>query len=186
MDKRKKILDAALKLFTEFGFHGTPTSKIAQEAGVANGTLFHHFRSKEELVIELYKTVKANSGEYISQGFDEQTEVKDKIRHIFLNYIYWALENEAKAQFMEQFKTSPYVANIPKEELHAETQIHLEPIEQGIRDGTIKLKDLDYIVMLCVTHAYGLHSYLLQNDFSKSKQHQVIDETFELLWKMLT
>ena len=61
MEKREKILAAALNLFVEFGFHGTPTSKIAQKAGVANGTLFHYFATKEELVVALFNfTVKRN------------------------------------------------------------------------------------------------------------------------------
>ena len=61
MDKREQILLAALKLFTEFGFHGTPTSKIAVEAGVSNGTLFHYFKTKEALILALYDYVKKNS-----------------------------------------------------------------------------------------------------------------------------
>jgi AcrR family transcriptional regulator len=39
LDKKEEILKTALKLFVEFGFHATPTSKIAKEAGIANGTL---------------------------------------------------------------------------------------------------------------------------------------------------
>jgi AcrR family transcriptional regulator len=42
MDKQQEILSAALQLFVANGFHGTATSKIAKEAGVANGTLFHY------------------------------------------------------------------------------------------------------------------------------------------------
>ena len=59
MDKRQQILDAALKLFVEYGFHGTPTSLIAKEAGVANGTLFHYFSTKDELVVALYSSIKS-------------------------------------------------------------------------------------------------------------------------------
>ena len=64
-DKRKEILSAALKLFVEYGFHGTPTSKIAAEAGVANGTLFHYYKTKEDLVIVLYNDIKDELNRYI-------------------------------------------------------------------------------------------------------------------------
>ena len=58
MEKVDKILEAALQLFTSKGFHGTPTSEIAKTAGVANGTLFHYFKTKEELINNLYLHVK--------------------------------------------------------------------------------------------------------------------------------
>ena len=49
-EKEQKILDTSLKLFVERGFHGTSTAEIAKTAGVATGTLFHYFKTKEELI----------------------------------------------------------------------------------------------------------------------------------------
>lgn len=44
---QKKIVDAAIKVFTEKGFEGATTSEIAQQAGVAEGTIFRHFGTKK-------------------------------------------------------------------------------------------------------------------------------------------
>jgi AcrR family transcriptional regulator len=44
---QKKIIDAAIKVFSEKGFEGATTSEIAQEAGVAEGTIFRHFSTKK-------------------------------------------------------------------------------------------------------------------------------------------
>ena len=49
-EKKQSILDASLKLFVENGFHGTSTAEIAKTAEVATGTLFHYFKTKEELI----------------------------------------------------------------------------------------------------------------------------------------
>ena len=57
-DKRTAIIEAALKLFTERGFHGTSTAEISKEAGVATGTLFNYFPTKEDLINSLYFEVK--------------------------------------------------------------------------------------------------------------------------------
>jgi AcrR family transcriptional regulator len=65
MDKREQILASALRLFVEFGFHGTPTSKIAKEAGVSNGTLFHYFATKEDLIKELYISIKNELNQFL-------------------------------------------------------------------------------------------------------------------------
>ncbi|HEX2912691.1 MAG TPA: TetR/AcrR family transcriptional regulator [Chloroflexia bacterium] len=51
--KRVDILTAARKLFYEKGFNQTPMSQIAQEAGIANGTIYLYFSSKEALALAL-------------------------------------------------------------------------------------------------------------------------------------
>lgn len=53
--KKQQILDAAARLFAERGFARTSTSQLAREAGVAEGTIFRHFRSKEEILLELLR-----------------------------------------------------------------------------------------------------------------------------------
>lgn len=50
-DRRRRILDAALAEFAARGFASASTNAIAQQAGVAKGLVFHHFRSKEELFL---------------------------------------------------------------------------------------------------------------------------------------
>ncbi|MBN2467138.1 MAG: TetR/AcrR family transcriptional regulator [Deltaproteobacteria bacterium] len=53
MDRKKAILDAAAALFAERGFAATPTAEIARRAGVAEGTIFHHFKNKDELLFNI-------------------------------------------------------------------------------------------------------------------------------------
>jgi len=57
MDKRDKILEVMLRLIKEQGIQATPMAQVAKEAGVAAGTIYHHFASKEQLVNELYLKV---------------------------------------------------------------------------------------------------------------------------------
>jgi AcrR family transcriptional regulator len=53
-DKRRLILDAAVRVFARQGFHATRVSDIADEAGVAYGLVYHYFRSKDEVLNELF------------------------------------------------------------------------------------------------------------------------------------
>ena len=53
-DKRRLILDAAVRVFARQGFHSTRVSDIADEAGVAYGLVYHYFNSKEEVLNELF------------------------------------------------------------------------------------------------------------------------------------
>jgi AcrR family transcriptional regulator len=57
-DKRRRILDAALKAFAERGYHGTSVPEVADVAGVGVGTLYRYFADKNALVNELYRDAK--------------------------------------------------------------------------------------------------------------------------------
>jgi AcrR family transcriptional regulator len=53
MTKKEAILIAATELFARKGYQGTAVSEIADRANVAQGTVFHHYRSKENLLISI-------------------------------------------------------------------------------------------------------------------------------------
>ena len=54
-DKRRLILDAAVRVFARKGYHTSRVADIAEEAGVAHGLLYHYFRSKEELLETIFR-----------------------------------------------------------------------------------------------------------------------------------
>ncbi len=54
VEKRRLILDAAVRVFARQGFHQTRVSDIADEAGVAYGLVYHYFKSKDEVLNELF------------------------------------------------------------------------------------------------------------------------------------
>lgn len=54
VDRRRQILDAAVRVFARQGYHSCRVSDIADEAGVAYGLVYHYFRSKDEVMNELF------------------------------------------------------------------------------------------------------------------------------------
>jgi AcrR family transcriptional regulator len=54
VDRRRQILDAAIRVFARQGYHSCRVSDIADEAGVAYGLVYHYFKSKEEVMNELF------------------------------------------------------------------------------------------------------------------------------------
>lgn len=54
-DKRERILKAAIKVFAKSGFHATRVSEVAKAAGVADGTIYLYFESKDELLVSLFE-----------------------------------------------------------------------------------------------------------------------------------
>ena len=51
----QRLIRAALELFSTRGYHDTTTAQIAKKAGVAEGTIYRHFASKQQLLNELYR-----------------------------------------------------------------------------------------------------------------------------------
>src|SRR5690348_4908361 len=78
--RRDAVLDAALALFSEFGFHGTAVPLIAERAGVGMGTVYRYFPSKEVLVNVLYRQLKAQLGRFLLAGLPPD---EDDVREIF-------------------------------------------------------------------------------------------------------
>ena len=56
VDKRRLILDAAIRVFARRGFHACRVSDVADEAGVAYGLVYHYFKNKDELLETVFET----------------------------------------------------------------------------------------------------------------------------------
>lgn len=54
-DKRRRLMDAAVRVFARKGYHASRVSDIAEEAGVAHGLLYHYFDSKEDLLETIFR-----------------------------------------------------------------------------------------------------------------------------------
>lgn len=186
MDKRKLILDAALRLLVEYGFHGTPTSKIAQEAGVANGTLFHYFPTKDDLVMALYVDIKIRLNSAIAENAEPGPSLKETMKGTFLASIYWALDNKDEFRFIQQFQTSPFYSSLDPAEAEQQLKPHLDLLRRGIKEKIIKSLPVDLLFTLITSHTYALIQYLSDRDFTKAQQHQFMNDSFGLLWDMVT
>jgi len=71
-DKRNAILDAATRLFAERGLTAAPTSEISKQAGVAEGTLFTYFKTKDDLINALYREIKLELADAMMSDFPEE------------------------------------------------------------------------------------------------------------------
>ena len=71
-DKRNAILEAATRLFAERGLAAAPTSTISNWAGVAEGTLFTYFRTKDDLTNSLYREIKLELADAMMSDFPKE------------------------------------------------------------------------------------------------------------------
>ncbi|WP_109124409.1 TetR/AcrR family transcriptional regulator [Dyella sp. C11] len=107
-DKRNAILDAATKVFAEQGT-SAPTSRIAREAGVAEGTLFTYFESKDALLNELYLSLKSGLREMMLDGYPRQAAIQERAHHVWNAYVNWGAANPEGRKVMAQLTVSERV-----------------------------------------------------------------------------
>jgi TetR/AcrR family transcriptional regulator, repressor of fatR-cypB operon len=108
-DRRESILKAALECFVERGFHGTAMPQIAEKAGVAAGTIYHYFPSKEALVNALYRTWKAAVAQRVFTAFPQEAPVREQFRVMWHQIIAFAMEEPTAFAFIELHNHASYL-----------------------------------------------------------------------------
>lgn len=108
-DKRQAILKTTLRLIAENGFHGTAMSKVAKEAGVSTGIIYHYFKGgKDELVLELYRFLKGKCVGFILDELDISQPLSAQMKSICEASFRYSLNHPMETLYLQQFYTSPY------------------------------------------------------------------------------
>ena len=107
-DKRNAILAAASRVMGELGL-SAPTARIAREAGVAEGTLFTYFVSKDVLLNELYLELKDGLRLAMLGGYPAEASLEDRARHAWSGYVAWGLAHPQERKVMAKLTLSDRV-----------------------------------------------------------------------------
>ncbi|UDV17088.1 TetR/AcrR family transcriptional regulator [Enterobacter hormaechei] len=126
-DKKQALLEAATAAFAQSGIAAS-TALIARNAGVAEGTLFRYFATKDDLLNALYLHLKQDLCQTMLANLDRTiTEPKEHTRNIWNSYVDWGIRNPLAHAAIRQIGVS--------EKLNAET-------EQAVKDMFPELHEL--------------------------------------------
>ena len=93
--KRQELVDTAIRLFTQNGFHGTGIDRIAEEARVSKKTMYNHFRSKEELILAALKHYDGLFRNFFMKSVNQLSESPyERLLGIFDVAHMWFADNE--------------------------------------------------------------------------------------------
>lgn len=185
MNKDELIIATALKLFVDNGFHGTATSRIATEAGVANGTLFNYFPTKEILIVSIYNSVIQKMDDYIIAGITSHSVSKESFRALFIATLHWNLQNSIEFRYIQQYNNSPYPKSAVSKTFSLEEHPLYVLIKNGIDLVLLKPMPIGFLFSLFTAQVNGLYYYLVSHNLNQAESSDLIDETFEMLWKMI-
>jgi TetR/AcrR family transcriptional regulator, repressor of fatR-cypB operon len=107
--KAEAILKAALELFVERGFHGTPVPLVAERAGVGAGTIYRSFESKEALVNALYRRWKQTVVNRMVTDFPVDKPAREQFRIIWERMAEFALTHPRELSFLELHHHGSYL-----------------------------------------------------------------------------
>lgn len=108
IDRAAAVRQALRGLVAERGFHGASMSAVAAEAGVATGTAYTHYGSKDELVLATYLETKAELGLAATRELTPGAHPEQLFREMWLATYRHLAANRDRALFLLQVDCSPY------------------------------------------------------------------------------
>src|SRR5262245_49461215 len=139
-DKRERILASAMRVFASKGFFGAKVSDIAADAGVADGTIYLYFKSKDDLLISLFEAQMERANSELSRAMADAETAPDKIRRFIRAYMELmeanrhaaeviTIELRQSAKFMKEYR-NPRFAELLK--------LLANVIDDGQRAGSLR------------------------------------------------
>jgi len=154
-DKRTVIMQAALKLIAENGFHGAPMSMIADTAGVGTGTIYCHFKSKDLLIKELFLELRKKIIEVLLEGYSDDKPIRERFLHLSTVLLRHFIEHPLHFRFMEQYFNSPYGVTLRREKFLREPSAELDPFEVLFHQGMTQQVMKDFPLPVHAALAFG-------------------------------
>ncbi len=174
---KRKILEAAAKCFSEGGYAKTTMDKIAEEAGVSKGALYWHFKSKEELFVELKERSIAKARKQFEKLFAQKKPFDIKLREAIGLYISFLVPENREvarlnAEFLAEAPKIPKLNDMLKDQYEMFRSLIASTIGEAIEKGELR-KDIDpeivSLILLAMLDGLELHWAILELDFDWEK-----------------
>ncbi len=162
MSRKEKILEAATELFARKGFNGTASSEIAQSAGVAQGTVFHHFGSKENLLVSICDELVLSYVKGIEAAADGPGtgwECLERVLNFSLSFLGERSDSiavafrETRVLDTDSNDLHVYFSSLMQKIINAKR----ECIRKGVNDGSIRAVTPENTALLLHFLIIGMH-----------------------------
>ncbi|MDF7681597.1 TetR/AcrR family transcriptional regulator [Enterobacteriaceae bacterium ESL0689] len=181
-NKKQALLAAATAAFAETGIAAS-TSVIARNAGVAEGTLFCYFATKDELINQLYLTLHSELIQTLASGLiADKTQPQKNARCIWQSYINWSIHHPVEYKAIRRLSLSERISDETRrqaERMFPEVinicQLSIKPVFQS--DDYRAFGDALFLALAETTIKYASDS--------PTRAHELIDLGFETMWQAL-
>lgn len=181
---REAILDKAMNLFVLRGYHNTSMRDIAEESKISTGAIYHHFKSKEDIAIELFKNTVLFLSNLFRGIINSKETTKNKIKRLVISLFKIAIDNKTVLEYALNVKHKEFI----KEGRSICSSEPFEMLRMFLRDemekGSIRKMDT-YVAAVCLT---GIPVRLIQIKWDNVIKKPLCDyenEAFECVWSAL-
>lgn len=108
--RRKDILQAALECFVELGFSNTTMEEIRKRSGASTGSIYHHFKSKEQLATSIYLAGIADYQAGFVRELDGSRDARAGIAAVIRYHLRWVQEHPEWARYLFQMRYTDFMA----------------------------------------------------------------------------
>ena len=134
---RQRLLRAALELFTTTGFRATTTPQIAERAGVAEGTIYRHFSSKEQLLNDVYRAAHRWATTLVVET-EGPYRTQERLQRIGRRLLEGAERDPAGARMLLQSREDQYLDDRSRDAAREFRGTLQQVIAAGKSDGAIR------------------------------------------------
>lgn len=158
---RAKIVQAAISVFGRAGFDAAAISAVAARAGVAKGTIYLYFLSKEQLFEEAYLQCHAERLQACGVNAEGELSVMERLCRRLRNGTRWEMAEPMKNQLVRAYVTHPvFGRRVPHVVESLNTQA-LEPIfEQGVAGGELRPLPLEMLAEMYIRIGSAVYYYI--------------------------
>lgn len=182
MDKRERILTTAAALFTSRGIQNTSTAVISREAGVATGTLFNYFATKDELIEQLHAYASDSLVAATAVDTIDTTDYLAAFDLLWRRGITWGCENPTLFWFVEEISRSAYRTRNESTIRWFSYDLIKEFVATGIRRGIVRDIPVDLIHTVVMSTISGIVAEVLVNGADRDTY---IEYSRDIVWRAL-
>ncbi|WP_192349148.1 TetR/AcrR family transcriptional regulator [Algoriphagus sp. Y33] len=182
LDKKKCIILSALDLIQEHGFHASPVSQVAKNAGVAAGTIYTYFENKEALIFGIYEYVAEEIKKYVSDRDDTTLVFKDRFYNYWKNLTDFYELNPSFHGFYDQFLNSPFNSEETQNKPNAWHEWAHGFFQSGMDEGAIR--DINPVVLSILVNGNIKSIVRVKMNFKNklARNNVNLEEISQLIW----
>ena len=182
-DVKEMIIEAARGIFARFGFSKTTMDEIAKAAYKAKSSIYHYFKSKEEIFREIVVKESRTLKEEITKAINQEDNPQKKLRAYVITRMHTLqkLANFYSALKDEYLKHYEFIEKVRKNHDREEMEIIKEILRDGNEKGVFDIKDLEVTAFAIIVALKGLeYRWVQETDVSKIEKD--IDSLLAILF----
>ncbi len=177
--KYQQIIEAAVKVIAENGYHASQVSKIAKEAGVADGTIYLYFKNKEDVLVSVFEEKMGQFIDKIAKATSEQSDAESKLR-VLIDMHFSQLEENPDLAIVTQLelRQSNYTLRM---QINNVLKAYLTVIDEVIAEGINNKQFRDDINPALIRQMiFGTLDEVVTNWIMKDRKYKLGDQAEEV------